>query len=122
MKRNALMGLTIAILLLATAGVAPAGVKHGSRISMGYSPAAGGQFTGKVRSAAGCADRRKVVVFRARSGPDAAVGRTTSSSGGGWRLRTGTPQAGDYYAQATAQSRAGGVRCGGARSALTHVS
>ncbi len=91
-------------------------------ISIGYSRAAGGQFTGKVRSRAVCVDRRKVVIYRKQAGRDASVGRVKTSPRGRWKLRTGKPRAGNYYSRALPGKAARGVRCGGARSAVTHVS
>jgi len=122
MNRNGAISLLASLLVLASAGTALGGANYPSRISIGYSPAAGGQFTGKVQSSRVCADRRSVVIYRNRPGRDATVGRVGTSVGGRWSLRTGKPRKGDYYAMAVPGKVAGGVRCGGARSAVTHVS
>ncbi len=122
MKRIGAAGLLVSLLVLATAGAALGGANYGSRISIGYSPASGGQFAGKVKSRAVCSDRRNVVVYRKRAGRDASVGRTRTSVRGRWNVRIGQPRRGDYYARALPGKAARGVRCGGARSAVTHVS
>ncbi len=122
MKRNGAVGLLVSLLAIATAATALGGISYGSRISIGYSPASGGRFVGKVQSRAVCADRRKVVVYRKQAGRDASVGRVRTSTRGRWNLRTGKPRRGDYYARAVPGKAARGVRCGGARSAVTHVS
>lgn len=122
MKRNGAVGLLVSVLVLASAGPALGGADYPSRISIGYSRASGGQFTGNVQSRAVCADRRNVVVYRKQAGRDASVGRVKTSARGRWNLRTGKPRRGDYYARALPGKAARGVRCGGARSAVTHVS
>ena len=122
MKFKALMGVLVAAMVLVPAGGSVAATNHASRISMHYQPAAGGQFAGKVRSRNVCTAGRRIVIYRKRPGRDASLGRARTTATGKWRLRTGKPRRGDYYARVLPRSVAGGVRCGGARSAVTHVS
>lgn len=122
MKRKALTSLLVSVLVLASAGPALAGTNYGSRISLGYSPASGGQFTGNVQSRSVCASGRRVAVYLIQPGADRTIGQARTSAGGSWRLQTGKPKRGNYYAAALPSTVAGGVRCGSSRSAVTHVS
>lgn len=121
-KRNVLPGLLAAFVVLGASGVAAAGVNYPTNLSMNYSRASGGQFAGKVNSRNVCAGNRRVVVYRKSPGRDGSIGSAKSSSGGRWHLKTGKPRTGDYYAQTNPKPAGAGVRCGGARSATTHVS
>lgn len=121
-KCNALLGLLAAFLTLGVGNVATAGNNYPTSLSMNYSSASGGRFAGKVRSRNVCVSKRRVLVYRKSPGRDPSIGGTTSSGSGRWDLRTGKPRTGDYYARTAPKPAGSGVRCGGARSATTHVS
>ena len=121
MRRKGLTAVAVSLAMLASAGTAIGGASYPSRVSIGYSPAGGGQFAGNVQSRKVCTAGRAVVLFRKRAGADASIARATTSSRGDWKLRTGKPRRGDYYAQVLPRS-SGKAHCGGSRSATTHVS
>lgn len=121
-KRNFVPGLLAAVAVLGASGVAAAGINYPTKLSMHYSRSSGGQFAGAVNSSNACTSNRRVVVYRKSPGRDGSIGSAKSSSGGHWHLRTGKPRSGNYYAQTNPKSAGAGVRCGGARSATTHVS
>jgi|GEM_PF-3815174 len=118
-KRNVIAGLLAVFVVLGTSSVAMAGTSYPASLSMNYSRASGGQFTGKISSRSVCASTRRVVVYRKGGG---SIGSTTTSGAGSWRLVTGKPSRGDYYATTAPKAAGPGIRCGGATSALTHVS
>lgn len=121
-RRNALLGTLAAFLTLGAGNVALAGTNYPTQLSMGYSNSSGGSFAGKVRSIGKCTGGRRVAVYRLTPGPDPSIGSATTSRSGNWRLVTGKPRRGDYYAKVRPGSAGVGTRCAGARTAVTHVS
>ena len=121
-KQKALLGTLAAFVVLGAGNVAMAGTNYPSRISMGYSSSSGGSFAGSVGSSAKCRGGRTVSIYRTSPGADPSIGSTRTSSSGSWGMVTGKPRRGDYYAQVSPKSAGAGVRCGGARTATTHVS
>ncbi|MBK8294538.1 MAG: hypothetical protein IPK93_07090 [Solirubrobacterales bacterium] len=121
-RRKALMGTLATFLAIGAGNVALAGTNYPAGLKMGYSGASGGSFAGKLRSSRKCKGGRRVAVYRSTPGSDPSIGSTTTSANGKWGIATGKPRRGDYYAKVGAKSAGGGIRCGGARTATTHVS
>ena len=114
----------LAIMITCLAGVALAVTSFDTSLTISFSRASGGQFSGRVKSPKhACIVDRKVTVYRKRSGRDPAVGSDRSNAKGRWRVNPARVAAGNYYAKTAAiQLQSGAGRCSAARSVTTHAS
>ncbi len=125
MKRPISLALLVAMLTLCVSGVALGSAKYSTKLTLSYSPASGGHFSGKVKSPrSACVAGRAVTVYRSKAGKDPAIGSATSAGSGKWRVNpAGSVAAGDYYARTPGvKLAAGGGTCTAAKSISTHVS
>ena len=125
MKRSVSLALLVAMLTLSVSGAALAATRFDTKLTISYSRASGGRFSGKVNSQKhACIAGRKVTVYRKKHGRDPAVGSDTSRRTGKWNVNpTGRVAAGNYYAKTSPlQLGAGAGTCRGARSVTTHAS
>ena len=125
MKRPISLALLVAMLALSVSGVALGSAKYRTDLTIGYSPASGGSFSGKVKSPRkACVAGRAVSVYRSKAGKDPAIGSATSTGGGKWFVNpAANVAAGDYYATTRAHKLAAGAgTCTAAQPVSTHVS
>ena len=125
MKRSISLALLVAMLMLCVSGAALAATRFDTKLTISYSRASGGRFSGKVDSQKhACIAGRKVTVYRKKHGRDPAVGSDTSSGTGKWNVNpAGRVAAGNYYAKTSPlQLGAGAGTCRAARSITTHAS
>ncbi len=101
MKRSISLALLVAMLTLCVCGTAFAATRFDTKLTISYSRASGGRFSGKVDSQKhACIAARKVTVYRKKHGRDPAISSDTSSASGRWRVNpAGRVAAGNYYAK-----------------------
>jgi hypothetical protein len=125
MKRLIALACLVAMVTASVGGGAVAATRYDTKLTISYSHASGGRFSGKVKSQKhACIAGRKVTVYRKRHGRDPAVGSDTSSTSGSWKVNpAGRVAAGNYYAKTPSrQLGAGGGTCSAASSVTTHAS
>ncbi len=125
MKRSISAALFVAMLTLWVSGAALAATRYDTKLTISYSRASGGHFSGKVKSQKhACIASRKVTVYRKKHGHDPAIGSDMSSRRGRWKVNpAGRVATGNYYAK-TPPLQLGASRgtCTAARSITTHAS
>jgi hypothetical protein len=125
MKRLISLACLVAVLTPCVGGVAFGNTRFNTKLTISFSRASGGHFSGKVKSQKnGCIARRRVTVYRKKHGRDPAIGSDSSSRKGKWRVDpAGRVAAGNYYAKSPPLHLAAGAgTCAGAKSITTHAS
>lgn len=125
MKRLLSLTCLVALLALCMGGAAVGASTFDTRLTISFSRASGGQFSGEVKSPKhACFAGREVTVYRKRQGRDRAIGSDASNRSGTWKLNpAGQVRAGDYYAKAPSlRLRSGVGTCARAKSITTHAS
>jgi hypothetical protein len=125
MKRLISLTCLVAMLTACVGGAATAATRYDTKLTISYSRASGGHFSGKVKSQKhACIAARKVTVYRKKHGHDPAIGSDTSSASGRWKVNpAGRVATGNYYAKTPPlQLGAGRGTCTAARSITTHAS
>jgi hypothetical protein len=106
-------------------GVAFGGTRFDTKLTISYSRASGGHFSGKIKSPkSACLAGRKVTVYRKKHGRDPAIGSDTSSRKGRWKVnRARRVATGNYYAKTPPFHLGSGAgTCTAAKSITTHAS
>ena len=125
MRRLISLALLVAMLTPFVGGVAFGGTRFDTRLTISYSRASGGHFSGKVKSGkSACIAGRKVTVYRKKHGHDPAIGSDTSNGSGKWTVNpAGQVAAGNYYAKTPPFHLGSGAgTCTAATSITTHAS
>lgn len=125
MKRLISLACLVAMLTPCVGGAAFGSTRFNTKLTISFSRASGGHFSGKVKSQKhACIADRKVTVYRKKHGRDPAIGSDTSSRRGRWRVNpAGQIRAGNYYAKTPPLQLGSGVgTCRAAKSITTHAS
>jgi hypothetical protein len=125
MKRLISLVCLVAMLTAFVGGAALAATRYNTKLTISYSRASGGHFSGKVKAQKhACITGRKVTVYRRKRGHDPAVGSGKSSASGRWKINpAGRVAAGNYYAKTPPHQLGAGLgTCTAARSITTHAS
>lgn len=125
MKRLISVACLVAMLTACVGGVGFAAIRYDTKLTISYSRASGGHFSGKAKSQKhACIASRKVTVYRKKPGRDPAIGSDTTSASGRWKVNpAGQVAAGNYYAKTPPLQLGAGVgTCTAAKSVTTHAS
>jgi hypothetical protein len=125
MKRLISLVCLVAILTAFVGALAIAATRYDAKLTISYSRASGGHFSGEVKSQKhACIAGRKVTVYRKKHGRDPAIGSDTSSRKGRWKVNPARRVAvGNYYAKSPPFHLGSGAgTCTAAKSITTHAS